>query len=225
MMRVVVRVGGSVVASPLNAPLIGKYVDLLKDLRKQGHEVVAVIGGGSLARQFINVAAELGLEEERRDWAAIHVSRLLAQLFVLCLGDAGCGMVPVSLDATEACLKQGKIVVVGGLRPGMTTDSVAALIGERVQADLLVKGSNVDGIFTKDPKKFSDAEKLDALKFEDLTRLLEADKHRAGINQIIDPEAVKILSRSKLKTVVVNGYDTENVAAAVKGEQVGTVIE
>jgi uridylate kinase len=224
-MRIVVRVGGSVVASPLNAQLVGKYVDLLKDLKLQGHEVVAVVGGGSLAREFIRVAAELGLEEERRDWAAIHVSRLLAQLFVLCLGDAGCGSVPVSVDEAEACLKQGKIVVMGGLRPGMTTDSVAALIGERVQADLLVKGSNVDGIYSKDPKKFSDAEKLDALKFEDLTRLFEADSHRAGINQIIDPEAVKILRRSRLKTVVVNGYDAENVSAAVKGEQVGTVIE
>ncbi len=224
-MRVVVRVGGSVVASPLNAPLIGKYVDLLKDLKLQGHEVVAVIGGGSLAREFIRVAAELGLEEARRDWAAIHVSRLLAQLFVLCLGEEGCGGVPVSVDEAEACLKRGKIVVVGGLRPGMTTDSVAALIGERVQADLLVKGSNVDGIFTKDPKKFSDAEKLDKLKFEDLDRLLEADSHRAGINQILDPEAVKILRRSRLKTVVVNGYDAENVSAAVEGKRVGTVIE
>jgi uridylate kinase len=224
-MRVVVRAGGSVVASPLNAPLIGKYVDLLKDLRNQGHEVVAVVGGGSLAREFIRVAAELGLEEARRDWAAIHVSRLLAQLFALCLGKDGCGGVPVSVDEAEACMKRGKIVVVGGLRPGMTTDSVAALIGERIKADLLVKGSNVDGIFTKDPKKFPDAEKLDKLKFEDLTRLLEADSHRAGINQIIDPEAVKILRRSRLKTVVVNGYDAENVSAAVKGKQVGTVIE
>jgi uridylate kinase len=224
-MRVVVRVGGSVVASPLDASLIGRYVDLLKNLRKEGHEVVAVVGGGSLAREFIRVAAELGLEEARQDWAAIHVSRLLAQLFALCLGDDGCGGVPASVDEAEACLKRGKIVVAGGLRPGMTTDSVAALIGERVQADLLVKGSNVDGIYSKDPKKYPDAEKLDKLKFEDLTRLLEADSHRAGINQIIDPEAVKILRRSRLKTVVVNGFDAENVAAAVKGEQVGTVIE
>ncbi len=224
-MRVVVRVGGSVVASPLNASLIGRYVGLLKDLKLQGHEVIAVVGGGSLARQFIRVAADLGLAEAKRDWAAIHVSRLLAQLFLLCLGEAGCGSVPVSLDEAVACLKKGKVVVVGGLRPGMTTDSVAALIGERVQADLLVKGSNVDGIFTKDPKKFSDAEKLDALKFEDLTRLLAAGSHIAGINQILDPEAVKILRNSRLKTVVVNGYDVENVLAAVKGKPVGTVIE
>jgi len=173
-MKVIVRVGGSVVGSPLNASMINRYVTLLKDLRNQGHEVAAVVGGGSLAREFIKVAAYLGLEEERRDWAAIHVSRLFAQLFVLGLGDAGCGTVPVSLDEAEACLKKGKVVVLGGLRPGMTTDTVAALIGERVKADLLVKGSNVDGIYTKDPRKYSDAKKLDKLRFEELAHLFDS---------------------------------------------------
>jgi len=224
-MRVVVRVGGSVVASPLNAPLIGEYVELLRTLKRMGHEVVAVIGGGHLAREFIRAAAELGLEEADRDWAAIHVSRLMAQLFVLCLGDDGCGAVPVSLEEVEACLGRGKIVVVGGLHPGMTTDSVAALVGERVKADLLVKGSNVDGVYTKDPRKHPDAEKLDRLRFEDLEELLEASGHRAGINQVIDPEAVRILRRCRLRTVVVDGYSADNVLTAVEGKRVGTVIQ
>ena len=224
-MKVIVRVGGSVVGSPLNAPLIGNYVSLLKELKHQGHEVAAVVGGGSLARDFIKVAAGLGLEEAKRDWAAIHVSRLFAQLFVLGLCEAGCGIVPVSLDEAEACLRKGKVVVMGGLRPGMTTDTVAALIGERLQADLLVKGSNVDGIYSKDPKKYSDAKKLDKLRFEDLGMLFESNKHRAGIHQIIDPEAVKILQRCRLRTVVVDGYDSANVSAAVNGKRVGTVIE
>jgi uridylate kinase len=224
-MKVIVRVGGSVVGSPLNASMINRYVALLKDLRNQGHEVAAVVGGGSLAREFIKVAAYLGLEEERRDWAAIHVSRLFAQLFVLGLGDAGCGTVPVSLDEAEACLKKGKVVVLGGLRPGMTTDTVAALIGERVKADLLVKGSNVDGIYTKDPRKYSDAKKLDKLRFEELAHLFDEKQHKAGINQIIDPEAVRILGKIKLRTIVVDGYDTANLVFAVEGRHVGTVIE
>jgi len=224
-MKVIVRVGGSVVGSPLNGSMINRYVALLKDLRNQGHEVAAVVGGGSLAREFIKVAAYLGLEEERRDWAAIHVSRLFAQLFVLGLGDAGCGTVPVSLDEAEACLKKGKVVVLGGLRPGMTTDTVAALIGERVKADLLVKGSNVDGIYTKDPRKYSDAKKLDKLRFEELAHLFDEKQHKAGINQIIDPEAVRILGKIKLRTIVVDGYDTANLVFAVEGRHVGTVIE
>ena len=225
MMKVIVRVGGSIVGSPLNALLIGNYIALLKELKQHGHEVVAVVGGGSLARDFIKVAAGFGLGEAKRDWAAIHVSRLFAQLFVLGLGEAGCGTVPVSLDEAEACLERGKIVIMGGLRPGMTTDTVAALIGERVHADLLVKGSNVDGIYSKDPKKYSDAKKLDSLTFDDLEGLFESNKHKAGIHQIVDPEAIKILQRCKLTTVVVDGYHSANVLAAVNGEKVGTVIE
>jgi uridylate kinase len=224
-LKVIVRVGGSVVGSPLNASLIGKYVDLLKSLKQQGHEVVAVVGGGSLAREFIKVAADLGLEEAQKDWAAIHVSRLFAQLFVLGLGDVGCGKVPVSLDEAEECLSSGKIVVLGGLRPGMTTDSVAALVGERVNADLLVKGSNIDGIYNKDPRKYFSAKRLDLVKFEDLGKIFEADSHRAGINQVIDPEAVKILSRCRLRTIVVDGYKSQNVLDAVNGKKIGTVVE
>ena len=143
-MRIVVRVGGSVVASPPNPVLIGKYADLLKDLKKQEHEVVAIVGGGALARDFIRIAGELGLDEAKRDWAAIHVSRLFAQLFVMLLGEAGCGTVPASLDEAFSCLEQRKIVVMGGLKPGMTTDAVAAMMGERMKADLLVKASDVD---------------------------------------------------------------------------------
>ena len=178
-----------------------------------------------MARDFIKVAAGLGLEEAQRDWAAIHVSRLFAQLFVLGLGESGCGCVPVSVNEAQACLETGKIVVLGGLRPGMTTDTVAALVGERVKANLLVKGTNVDGIYTKDPKKFSNAKKLDKVKFDDLGRLFEASEHRAGINQIVDPEAIKVLQRCRLRTIVVNGYDVSNVLSAVNGQRVGTVIE
>jgi len=221
----VVRVGGSVVASPPNPVFIGRYADLLKDLKGQGHEVVAVVGGGALARDFIRVAGELGLNEANRDWAAIYVSRLFTQLFVMRLGEVGCGTVPVSLDEAVTCLKRGKIVVMGGLKPGMTTDTVAAMIGERINADLLVKASDVDGIFTKDPKKYPDAKKIDELEFEDLAQLFEENRHKAGIHQILDPEAVKILRKGGMKMVVVNGFEPENVLLAVKGEKVGTIIK
>jgi uridylate kinase len=224
-MRIVVRIGGSVVGSPLNEKLIGKYIDTLKKLKLKGHQIVAVVGGGSLAREFIRIAGSLGLDESKRDWTAIHVSRLFANLFTMCLANVGCQTVPTSLDTAESYLEKGKIVVMGGLSPGMTTDTVAALIGERINADLLVKGSNVDGIYTKDPKKYSDAKKLDKLKFNDLSKFFELNRHKAGINQIIDPEAIKVLQRSKLRTIVVNGYDSENIMSAIEGFRIGTVIE
>ena len=111
-----------------------------------------------------------------------------------------------------------------GLKPGITTDAVAALVAERINADLLVKGTDQEGVYDKDPRKYLDAVKLDRLGFDDLPQIFEHSEHKAGIHQIIDPEAVKVLKRRRLKLIVVNGFKPENILAAVKGENVGTVI-
>ena len=223
-MRVVLRIGGSVVASPVNTELISKYAELLKALKAQGHEVVVVVGGGALAREFISIAKNLGLDEQAQDEIAISVSRVFAQLFLKKLGNLSCSAVPLTVDAAADCLSKGKIAVVGGLKPGMTTDSVAALIAERISADLLVKGTDQDGVYNKDPKKHRDAVKLDHLSFDDLAGVFSESKHKAGIHQIIDPEAVRILKRQHVRLVVVNGFAPENILAAINGESVGTVI-
>jgi uridylate kinase len=223
-MRVVLRIGGSVVASPINTELISKYADLLRTLKKQGHEVAVVVGGGSLAREFITIAKNLGLDEQAQDEIAISVSRIFAQLFLKKLGEMGCKTVPLTVDEAAKCLSKGRILVMGGLKPGMTTDTVAALIAERINADMLVKGTDQDGVYNKDPKKYEDAVKLDRLSFDNLANVFSESKHKAGIHQIIDPEAVNILKRKRVRLVVVNGFAPENILAAVNGKSVGTVI-
>jgi uridylate kinase len=112
----------------------------------------------------------------------------------------------------------------GGLKPGMTTDTVAALIVEKANADLLIKATDQEGVYNKDPRKYADAEKLDQLSLNSLSDVLAEDKHAAGIHQIIDPEAVRVLKRRQVKVVVVNGFQPKNVLRAVRGESVGTVI-
>jgi len=224
-LRVVIRVGGSVVASPVNTDLIEEYAKLVKKFAKARHGIVLVVGGGSLARAFIRHAKSMGLTESEQDMVAISVSRLIAQLFVLKLDNSGTGTVPISIEDVAKELEKGKIVAMGGLKPGMTTDTVAALVAEKIKADLLVKASDQEGIYTRDPRKHKDAKKIDRLGFDDLTRLFELDSHKAGIHQIIDPEAVKILRRSRTKTVVVSGFRPKNVLLAAKGTRIGTVVE
>ncbi len=223
-MRVVLRIGGSVVASPVNTDLMSKYAEMVRTLKAQGHEVTVVVGGGALAREFIGIAKKLGLEEQSQDEVAISVSRLFAQLFLKTLGGVGCEKVALTLDDATDCLSTGNVLVMGGLRPGITTDAVAALVAERVKADLLVKGTDQDGVYNKDPRKHADAIKLDRLSFDELGAVFSESKHKAGIHQIIDPEAVKIMKRERVKLIVVNGFKPENVLAAVNGESVGTVV-
>jgi len=186
--------------------------------------VAAVVGGGSLSRELIKTASAMGLNEAAQDEVAISVSRLMAQLFVLRLGEDGTLTVPTSVEDAVKLLEEGKIVVMGGLKPEMTTDTVAAMLAERVNADLLVKATDVDGVFSKDPKKHKDAERLESLSFDDLFEFFDKQRHEAGIHQVLDPEAVRILQRKRIKTVVVNGFKSENVLLAVKGENVGTLI-
>jgi uridylate kinase len=94
-----------------------------------------------------------------------------------------------------------------------------------VNADLLVKGTDQDGVYDKDPRKHADAVKLDHLSLEDLAGVFSESQHQAGMHQIIDPEAVKVLKRKRVKLIVVNGFKPENILAAVKGERVGTVVD
>ena len=223
-MKVVLRIGGSVVASPPNPALISRYADLLKNLKKQGHDLVVVVGGGKTARDFIKLAKEIELSAPDQDDLAISVSRVFAQLLARKLDGLGSKYVPRLIRQVVQLLDEGKIVVMGGLRPGMTTDAVAAIVAETVGADLLVKATDQEGICTKDPDKHPDAQKIDELSFDDLLGLFEEDKHRAGIHQILDAEAVRVLQRSKTRTVVVNGFKPENVLLAAEGKMVGTLI-
>jgi uridylate kinase len=224
-MRIVLRIGGSVVASPANTELMSEYADVVKKLKEQRYEVAVVVGGGSLARKFISIAKSLGLDMQAQDEIAISVSRVYAELFLKKLGYMACGKVAVTLDEALTCLGDGKIVVMGGLKPGITTDAVAALVAEHVGGELLVKGTDQNGIYDKDPRKHEDAVKLDRLSFDDLQSVFSESQHMAGMHQVVDPEAVKILKRKRVKLIVVNGFKPENILAAVQGEKVGTVVE
>ncbi len=225
VMRIVFRIGGSVVASPVNTDLISKYVETLSSIKAQGHEIAVVVGGGQLAREFISIGRNLDLSVKAQDELAISVSRLYAQLFLMKFGKSSGGKIAVTLDEAAEIIRQGKIVVMGGLKPGITTDAVAALVAERIDAKLLVKGTDQEGIYNKDPRRHKDAVKLDRLSLEDLGGVFSEEKHKAGMHQIIDPEAIKVLKQKHTKLIVVNGFNLENIVAAVNGEKVGTVVE
>jgi uridylate kinase len=224
-MRIVIRLGGSVVATPVNVKLLGEYAEILKKLKAQDHTLAVVVGGGALAREFIKIAKELGLPEKDQDDLAISVSRLYAQLFAKMLGADACQKTPISVEEVAECLKTGKIAVLGGLKPGMTTDTVAAMVAERISADMMVKATDQEGIYTKDPKTHPDAVKLDRVSFEELPKFLAENKHKAGIHQILDPKAVEILKARRIKVRVLNGFKPENLLLAVEGKPVGTIVE
>lgn len=220
-MKTVLRIGGSVLRSPPSAEVVEGYAKVVSDLNYEGHSVGVVVGGGPISREYIRSAAQMGLSPYQQDTIAIHASRLNARLVAMKLG--GVSSVPTSIDGMLQRLARNRVAVMGGLRPGITTDTVAAFVAQRWHADLLVKASDQNGIYSADPRVNKKAKKLDRISFEKMKEILGGD-HKPGIHSIVDPVAVSQLFESRVKLVVLNGSDPRGVAKAVHGEKIGTLV-
>lgn len=223
-MKLVVSVGGSVLAPDLEPGRVAAYGDLLGTLAAD-HEVAAVVGGGRVAREYIDAARELGGNEIELDQLGIGVTRLNARLLGAAMG--GPVKPPEEYDAAAESLRRDGLVVMGGVVPGQTTDAVAAALAEYVEADLLVYATSVPGVFDADPNESPDAERYDRLPAADLVELVAASGSlgSAGSNAPIDLLAAKLVQRSGIRTLVLDGADPERVRRAVRnGEFEGTEV-
>ena len=219
-LKIVLRLGGSILGSPPEAGVVKAYSKVVSSVLKQKHDVVVVVGGGSVARQYINIAREAGLPPEAQDRIAIQVSRLNARLFGLSLGVDD---VATTARAAVSEVKKHHIAVMGGLKPGITTDTVATLVAEAWHADLILKASDQKGIYTEDPRKSPSAKLLPAISYERLVEILGGE-HSPGIHSIVDPVAVRRIAKSRIRLVVFKGDDPENVLRVINGERVGTTV-
>ena len=220
-LKVVLRIGGSVLGSPPSVDVVDGYSRAIAELNSDGVSVAVVVGGGRVARDYIRSARGMGLSPYQQDTVAIHASRLNARLMAMKLG--GVSSVPTSIDGMLQRLARNRVAVMGGLKPGITTDTVAAIVAKRWDADLLVKGSDQDGIFTADPKKNRKAKMLDRLTYERMKEILGGE-HTPGIHSIVDPVAVQHLAESRIKLIVLNGANPRNMLKAVRGEKIGTLV-
>ncbi|WP_449461639.1 UMP kinase [Tardisphaera miroshnichenkoae] len=220
--KFVLRLGGSILASPINAQLIKRYAEIIKAEVSQNVAMGVVVGGGSLAREYIRAATELGLTDNRKDALAIKVSRINAQLFNDALG----GKFGVSLSIASALksISQQGFAVMGGLRPGMTTDYVAFLLAKSMGAEMLLKATDQEGIYDADPRKDPKAHLIRKMSYAELANVVGRGLHEPGIHSILDPLTVRGLPETRLKVIVFNGSAPENLARAVNGEAVGTLV-
>jgi uridylate kinase len=186
-----------------------------------GDSVAVVVGGGSVSRKYIESAKDLGLSPYQQDTIAIHASRLNARLVAMKLG--GVSSIPTSIESLLQRLARNRVAVMGGLRPGITTDTVAALLAVRWNADLLIKGSDQDGIYTSDPRLDKRAKKLDRISHDRLKEIISG-RHTPGIHSIIDPVAVERIAESRVKLVVLNGSEPKNIVKAARGASIGTLV-
>jgi len=223
-MKLVFALGGSVVVpEEVDEKYVEEFAKFALNLAKK-HILAIIVGGGKTARNAINTCRLEGGDEVKCDYAGIEASRYNATVVSQAMGIAP--LIPESLQDAKKVLNTEGIVIMGGTEPGHSTDAVAALLAEYIHADVYFKISNIDGVYDKDPKENNDAKRLEKLSIDDLTQIVSGLSQEAGNYRLFDMLAVKMLKRSGMKTIVLDGHDLKNLRNAIDGKKfTGTVIE
>jgi uridylate kinase len=213
--KVVIKLSGSIFSEERNKDTIKRYAEMLTDINIDVQPIV-IAGGGKIARHYINLARDLGSDEASLDIMGIEVSRLNAKLLITALGEQAYSQVPKNLDEVTIAAESGKIVIVGGLHPGQSTNATSALIAEKVRAFRFLNATDVDGIYDLDPNTSRNAKLLNEITVNECMEILKDGSSMAGTYDLMDIVALKVIERSKIPTRVLRS-DITNIKNAIIG--------
>ncbi|MHA1650124.1 MAG: UMP kinase [Candidatus Helarchaeota archaeon] len=227
-MKLVVKIGGSLLLDKEGNIKVAEIREIAKNIElllKEGHEIVIVVGGGTEARKYITAMRALGASEGYCDDIGIRISRCNARLLISALKGLVHPIPPRTFEEALQAFSTRRIVVLGGLIPGQSTNAVAAIVAELIGANILINVTDVDGVYTDDPYKNPDAKKFDEITTTQFYELInKPDANNAGKYELFDFLALKIIERSKIYTHFISGKNPENIVKVVKGEKIGTRI-
>ncbi|MEM2444890.1 MAG: UMP kinase [Sulfolobales archaeon] len=207
-----------------NIEILKVYSKIISRRYELGDRFIIVCGGGAAARQYISVMRALGINEGWSDIIGIEVSRINALLLNALLGDIAYNHVPTNIDEFLIAWSSGKIVTLGGLQPGQSTNAVAMIVAELINADLVINATDVDGVYDKDPKKYSDARLLSTITISDLKAIIKGNTI-AGSYELFDQLALTIAERSKIKLYFINAFQSRNIINLLEGSKfIGTEV-
>ncbi len=215
---VVISIGGSVIwTGEDDAHYLGGLATLLRRAGKR-RPIGVTTGGGSTARQYIELGRKLGLTEVELDEIGIDVTRLHARLLAGRIGPPTPAHPPTTVAAAVHEIQRGPLVVMGGTEPGHTTDGVAALLAVRLRAARIINATSVDGIYDRDPRTHPAAKRIERLSWERFREMVHAGASSAAGQQFpFDHLAVNVLARAKIPLAIVQGRDLVNLERAIEG--------
>ncbi len=224
---IVISLGGSLLFGE-NSEFDLKYLKELSTLLQKAHireGAAVIVGGGRTARKYVVAGREFGASEFQCDTLAIRVTRMNARIVALSIGEnaAYCH----NLGEVENAVKDGKMPVMGGLLEGITTDAVSMLVAEKKEATAVVNLSNIDYLYSSDPKSDKNAKKLEKVTHNELTQLaVDGDKRLARTNFPFDLVACRLAQRSNVELRFVDGRNLREVENALANKQFkGTLVK
>ena len=204
------------------------YAEQIKAIRDLGTEIAIVIGGGNIFRGL--QAADSGIERVQGDYMGMLATVINAMALQSSLESHGVFTRLISaIEMRQIAepyirrrairhLEKGRVVIfsAGTGSPYFTTDSAAALRANEIEADVILKGTRVDGIYTADPEKDPAAKKFDNITFNRVISL--------GLN-VMDMTAFTLCQENDRPIVVFDIGQPDNLLRIVQGEAVGTLVE
>ena len=211
----------------IDAKRLEAYANEIKQVVDKGVQVAIVIGGGNIFRGIAGASA--GMDRVQGDHMGMLATVINGLALQSALEIAGVqtrlqSAIKIN-EVTEPFirrralrhLEKGRVVIFGGGtgNPYFTTDSAAVLRAIEIEADVILKGTRVDGIYTSDPEKDKSATKFDTISFQDvLTRGLK----------VMDTTAFTLSQENELPIVVFDMNKGGNLLRIVSGENIGTVV-
>lgn len=211
----------------IDPAVVNMVADQVKTIRELGVEVALVIGGGNIFRGV--AGATKGMDRVTGD----HMGMLATMINALALQDAlehkgMCVRVMSGIEMPKVAenyirrravrhLEKGRVIIFGAGtgNPYFSTDTAAALRANEISAQVVMKATNVDGIYTADPKKDPAAVKFDKISFQEVLE--------RGL-KVMDASAIALCMENKLPIMVFNMNEPGNLVAAVQGDVVGTLV-
>lgn len=203
------------------------YASQINSIVKEGVQLAIVIGGGNIFRGLQGTAE--GMDRVQGDYMGMLATVINSMALQSALKEkglkvkllSGIDIDPVAekMSGPRAIeyLEEGKVAIISGGtgNPYFTTDTASALRAIEIKADVLLKGTRVDGVYSADPEKVPDAKKFDFITFEEAY-----DKNL----KIMDLTAFTLCKENKLPVLVFNMNITGNLEKIIKGEKIGTLV-
>ena len=232
-MKISLSLGGSLLTGKNKEPCVELspekyrlYAETLKDLHNQGHEIMAVCGGGKPARHFIDVSKHLGGTRDIQDLLGVKASHVNALLMMSALGGHADQARIYQRASDLRYAPTGKILVGGGYRPGSSTDYRAVIFAEKMGADLIINATDVPGVYDRNPRKHPDAVKLKELTYDQLESIIKENTTQApGEYGLFDLKAVRLARKAGIPVVFIDGTDPEEIKRAVEGTHSGSTVQ
>lgn len=229
--RVLLKLSGEALGGESQYSIDHKLVDEIAneilDVHKMGVQVAIVVGGGNIFRGA--AAAESGMERTNADYMGMLATVINALALQHALEKVNLETrVQSAIHMMELCepyilrravrhLEKNRVVIFAGGtgNPYFTTDTTASLRASEIKADCILKATNVDGVYSSDPNKNSDAEFIPRLSY------IEVLNRQLGV---MDTTAVSLCMDNNLPIIVFNLLKKGNICRVVNGENVGTIV-